>query len=152
MMRKLGVLAVVAALVFAAGSVALSTGGRAEAACPPGDKGCNDANNVLIGIDAASNASTVYYVGGAPIVVVPPAPVIINPCAFNGCGFCGYNALVGCGVCPINGFFPCGLAFAGYCGYFACGFVDEADLLAHGINPYANGPAVPLSVILGSTH
>ena len=57
-MRKLGIIAVVAVLVFAAGSLALTSAGGAEAACPPGDKGCNDTINTLISIQGATNAST----------------------------------------------------------------------------------------------
>ena len=98
----------------------------AEAACPPGDTGCNQANSLAADITRANNASTIFFFGGpvffqAPIVTVPVvAPVVTFPVVapvfvqspflfgfpFGGCGF-----VVSPGFCP-SSYFWSNVAFA----------------------------------------
>ena len=74
------------AVALAVGSFfALAPGGRsAEAACPPGDTGCNQANSLSADITRASNASSVFFFGPGfisspffptPVFTAPVAPV-----------------------------------------------------------------------------
>jgi len=150
-MKKFGILVLAAVLVFAAGSVAITSTGKAEAACPPNDSGCNQANSIAADITNSVNANTIYFYGsvyGPTTVITPqPAPIVyaapvpyVQTFVVNTCGGWGW----GCG---------------GFCGWFACAYANQAmlsaTLLGAGYNPAAqipNGPLVPLWLILGQTH
>jgi hypothetical protein len=83
--RKKFVLSALFALgLVGATFLALGSSGSAEAACPPGDTGCNQQNSLAVDITNASNASSVFFFSPvffpSPIFTVPVvAPIVTFP-------------------------------------------------------------------------